>query len=1179
MADDSKLPNIGGNGFIWILLVAAGTFFVTHQVSLEGSRPATTERSIQERIGEQHVDARLWQDPFAAVANELAKSPELKPENCDRSSSRYKDIETYCRPPLGAPAGASHLTLLVSVSGTPYSEDQEARRRRRYAVLAGLNAEGFVPEDPQHIGFYWPDVELPRPTSTVWLRASQPDSLTVQVTASAPGSQSGTLPKFVPYEWFKRRPERPKTGTGYQRILLLWFDEDALAAPTTPVPTSPAFTQAASLRVAQASPPRAAPLQQFGKLLCPYLPRQEGSPDKVKILGPQHSATLKAMVDEVDDPGWSKSDWSSGACPGSPAPPFYVSQATVSDDILLTGLRSVHSINRPCLVSNTCASEFFQQDKGIRLHRVTATDDELAGAIGEELRLRGIDRLGPIASLYAHFEAVVEAVGSKLGLRGGEADRHGHVAPASQWYARYEAFVYKFGETLGLRRYGHIALISEWDTLYGRALPDTMARCLTQSPCEPVSDDPFRDKEWLHPFKYLRGLDGQMPDAGGSGSGANGKDTGSKPDKDSKNSAKRTPDPSTKDRAEGQSQFDYLRRLGDRIQQRDAELRREGEQGIEAVGVLGSDLYDKLLVLQSLRPLLPDAWFFTTDLDALLLNPGAQTRTRNLLVASSFGLQLRPDIQNGIPPFRSSYQTAEFLATRIAIRDDGPPENPTPAPSVTPLIFEIGSSREFQFPKRGSAPITETQRSDRAGCRENPLKCTEIHPVPSTMVPQVASGRALGIVALALSVGLGLGLYVALSFKSVRHRTWRRIDLFMRGADSNRRLTARVLACFAGLFLAVLLLGTLLYVAMPKLAHWLTQDGQPMIPLEGLSVWPTIFLRLATLLLCIWLLVRGWQRLEKNSKKIVKDLHLAATWQRAEDEWTSVASVGPPWIRFARRFGHCVPGSGADESGDVVQFWRKYLYQAHWMARIGRVAVGIAAMAVLWAILALIFGHPHDPTRGQISFWAYKMVTFLLILAILVLIFSVADATLLCGSLIKALRKKGAGVWPAGTLQEYSNRFDLPPSCLDDWIDLVFASKRTKCITTLFYYPFLIIALLVISRSPLFADYGRHIPDLLAMGVGVLIVTACAVWLRWTVEDSRAKARRRLNQQIILARNLDDGGHRAGQLEILLRRVEELREGAFSPFSQQPMVRAMLLPLGSLGGTALLEYLLLPGFS
>jgi len=143
----------------------------------------------------------------------------------------------------------------------------------------------------------------------------------------------------------------------------------------------------------------------------------------------------------------------------------------------------------------------------------------------------------------------------------------------------------------------------------------------------------------------------------------------------------------------------------------------------------------------------------------------------------------------------------------------------------------------------------------------------------------------------------------------------------------------------------------------------------------------------------------------------------------------------------------------------------------------------------------------------------------------------------------------------------------------------VFVSKRTKCITTLFYYPFLIIALIVVSRSPLFANYGRNIPDLIAMGVGVLIITVCAVALRWTAEESRAKARRRLNQEIIVARNLNDGGHRASQLEMLLRRVEELREGAFSPFSQQPMVRAMLLPLGSFGGTALLEYLLLPGFS
>ena len=59
---------------------------------------------------------------------------------------------------------------------------------------------------------------------------------------------------------------------------------------------------------------------------------------------------------------------------------------------------------------------------------------------------------------------------------------------------------------------------------------------------------------------------------------------------------------------------------------------------------------------------------------------------------------------------------------------------------------------------------------------------------------------------------------------------------------------------------------------------------------------------------------------------------------------------------------------------------------------------------------------------------------------------------------------------------------------------------------------------------------------------------------------------------------MQDGGQLAGQLELLSRRIEELREGAFSPFSQQPVVRAMLLPLGSLGGTALLSYIMRFGF-
>jgi hypothetical protein len=45
----------------------------------------------------------------------------------------------------------------------------------------------------------------------------------------------------------------------------------------------------------------------------------------------------------------------------------------------------------------------------------------------------------------------------------------------------------------------------------------------------------------------------------------------------------------------------------------------------------------------------------------------------------------------------------------------------------------------------------------------------------------------------------------------------------------------------------------------------------------------------------------------------------------------------------------------------------------------------------------------------------------------------------------------------------------------------------------------------------------------------------------------------------------------------LLKLVDGFREGSFVPLSQQPPIRALLLPIGGLRWTALLDYRLLPG--
>ena len=139
-----------------------------------------------------------------------------------------------------------------------------------------------------------------------------------------------------------------------------------------------------------------------------------------------------------------------------------------------------------------------------------------------------------------------------------------------------------------------IVIFTESDTGYSRQIKSELKKQIN-------------DKAKLKFYSYLRGLDGRQEDLGPQ----------------SKAETSRSDDAlssllsgsAISESSLGTSQFDYLRRLA-------LEFERKGEinkRNICAVGVLGSDIYDKMLVLEAVRPELPAAVFFTTDLDALYL--------------------------------------------------------------------------------------------------------------------------------------------------------------------------------------------------------------------------------------------------------------------------------------------------------------------------------------------------------------------------------------------------------------------------------------------------------------------------------------------------------------------------------------------------------------------------------
>jgi hypothetical protein len=138
-------------------------------------------------------------------------------------------------------------------------------------------------------------------------------------------------------------------------------------------------------------------------------------------------------------------------------------------------------------------------------------------------------------------------------------------------------------------------------------------------------------------------------------------------------------------------------------------------------------------------------------------------------------------------------------------------------------------------------------------------------------------------------------------------------------------------------------------------------------------------------------------------------------------------------------------------------------------------------------------------------------------------------------------------------------------------------AKRTNCIGSMIYFPFVLIALLIVSRSTVFANYAPSLTILVWQGISLSIVFSCAVMLWWVARATRDGAKQNLTDGLIRAKDAESNPRLAEQLETLLIRIAELNEGAFSPLSQQPLVRALLFPLSSAGWMALIESGVLPG--
>ncbi len=150
-------------------------------------------------------------------------------------------------------------------------------------------------------------------------------------------------------------------------------------------------------------------------------------------------------------------------------------------------------------------------------------------------------------------------------------------------------------------------------------------------------------------------------------------------------------------------------------------------------------------------------------------------------------------------------------------------------------------------------------------------------------------------------------------------------------------------------------------------------------------------------------------------------------------------------------------------------------------------------------------------------------------------------------------------------------------SILDPWIDANLLADHTEGISKLIFFPLILLGLLFVARLQIFDNWSPNNVVMIVLVVFLLWMVGVATALNVGAEIARRRALEFMRQDLLWLKgssNPDDLAL-AEQFQSLIKQVEELRRGAFAPFFEQPLVRAVLVPLGGVGGLQLLELLTL----
>jgi hypothetical protein len=703
----------------------------------------------------------------------------------------------------------------------------------------------------------------------------------------------------------------------------------------------------------------------------------------------------------------------------------------------------------------------------------------------------------------------------------------------------------------------HIVILSEWDTYYGRSMGATFTSLAAEQP-----DASTR----IHSYYYLRGIDGRLPG-----------DAAKEPQSESGQKNPISLESSPTEATEGLNHSDYLRRLGWKLKEANARWQREdhNDLGLRAIGLLGSDVYDKLMILRALRPQFRNVIFFTNNYDAHFERRDDWGDTRNLIIASPFGGAPPENFEHRpVAPFRDNNQTSMYVGTLVATGRMA--EDEADSLSWQPRIFEISRHGAYDLSPPWYVDQRDLSKATQNWFRDwlfptwsqeeqNLVKTHGSASLDWHLASRVIwSSRNFWLIIIGAIALLAIAAWISVTIASPRLKG---------GGTTPQRLrrvfasTTFCLVCGVPLIIfSVAMFGQYksadfaqYALGSPAASNYLTKLNvlahvaqEPLAFFSGISIWPSEMLRLIALMLAIHFMIKAGIDLRANERELGERFSLDPL-PKTRFRWHHLGLGLEQW-RMTR-------SDKSETEFSAQEAWHAYLCRNKFWPRFIRIGILFGLYLLFSIVILRLFPPPAPPARGDLAFRFDWWAIFFTAIGMMILSFYVVDAIQLNSNFIRMFARV-VTKWGDTVLEKSGRSPPLTEEELSAYNEIFFVADRTDVVARLIWYPLIVLTLMIVARSSFFDNWSWS-PGLLAIyGINACWALGSAILLRRAAEQLRDATLS--NLQISRVRGHAIEAKRA-TFDELIAEIRGLKKGAFAPLSEQPFIRAVLFPGAGLG--------------